>query len=52
MWVPSLDWEDLQETGMATLSSTLPWRTPWTEEPDRQASLSGAVGQLDMTDAT
>ena len=28
-----LDWEDLMEKGMATHSSILTWRIPWTEEP-------------------
>ena len=32
-WVPSLGWEDLLEKGMATHSSILAWRIPWTEEP-------------------
>ena len=32
-WVRSLDWEDPQEEGMATHSSILTWRIPWTEEP-------------------
>ena len=32
-WVRSLGWEDPLEEGMATHSSTLAWRTPWTEEP-------------------
>ena len=31
--VQSLGWEDLQEKGMDTHSSTLAWRIPWTEEP-------------------
>ena len=38
MWVPSLDWEDSLEEGMATYSSILAWRTPWTEEPGRLQS--------------
>ena len=29
----SLGWEDPLEKGMATHSSILAWRTPWTEEP-------------------
>ena len=29
----SLGWEDLLEEGMATHSSILAWRIPWTEEP-------------------
>ena len=32
-WVLSLGWEDPLEKGMATYSSTLVWRIPWTEEP-------------------
>ena len=31
--VRSLGWEDPLEKGMATLSSILAWRIPWTEEP-------------------
>ena len=31
-WVQSLDGEDPLEKGMATHSSILPWRIPWTEE--------------------
>ena len=30
----SLGWEDPLEKGMATHSSILAWRIPWTEEPD------------------
>ena len=33
MWVRSLGREDLLEDGMATHSSLLAWRIPWTEEP-------------------
>ena len=33
IWVPSLGWEDPLEEGMATHSSILAWRIPWTEEP-------------------
>ena len=32
-WVRSLDWEDPLEKGMATHSSILAWRIPWTEKP-------------------
>ena len=32
-WVPSLGWEDPLEEDMATHSSILAWRIPWTEEP-------------------
>ena len=31
--VQSLGWEDPLEKGMATHSSILAWRIPWTEEP-------------------
>ena len=31
--VRSLGWEDPLEKGMATHSSVLAWRIPWTEEP-------------------
>ena len=33
MWVQSLGWEDLLEEGMASHSSILARRIPWTEEP-------------------
>ena len=33
--VLSLDQEDALEEEMATRSSILAWRTPWTEEPGR-----------------
>jgi len=32
-WVRPLGWEDPLEEGMATHSSILAWRIPWTEEP-------------------
>ena len=34
-WVESLGREDPLEKGMATHSSILSWRIPWTEEPGR-----------------
>ena len=34
-WVQSLDLEDLLEKEMATHSSSLAWKIPWTEEPGR-----------------
>ena len=37
-WVPSLGWEDPLEEGVATHSSVLAWRIPWTEEPGRLQS--------------
>ena len=38
-WVQSLGWEDPLEKEMATHSSTLVWKIPWTEEPDRLQSM-------------
>ena len=32
-WVRYLVWEEALEQEMATHSSTLAWRIPWTEEP-------------------
>ena len=37
MWVQFR--EDLQEEGMATYSSILAWRIPWTGEPGRLWSI-------------
>ena len=37
--VRSLDQEDPLEKGMATHSSILAWRIPWTEEPARLQSM-------------
>ena len=42
MWetqVQSLGWEDLLEEEMATHSSILAWKIPWTEEPGRLQSM-------------
>ena len=38
-WVPSLDWEDPLQKGMATHSSILAWKIPLTEEPSRLQSM-------------
>ena len=37
--VQSLGWEDPLEKEMATHSSSLAWKIPWTEEPGRQQSM-------------
>ena len=43
--VRSLGWEDPLEKEMATHSSTLAWKMPWTEEPGRlQSTGSQRVG--------
>ena len=36
----SLGWEDPLEEEMATDSSTLAWKIPWTEEPDQLQSMA------------
>ena len=37
--IQSLGWEDPLERGMATHSSILAWKIPWTEEPDGLQSM-------------
>ena len=39
IWVQSLGREDLLEKEMATHSSILAWKIPWTEEPGRVQSV-------------
>ena len=42
MWenrVQSLGWKDALEKEMATHSSILAWKIPWTEEPGRLQSM-------------
>ena len=39
MWVPSLSQEDPLEKDMATHSSILAWKIPWTEMPGRLQSM-------------
>ena len=38
-WVQFLGWEDPLEKGMATHSSVLAWKIPWTEELGRLQSM-------------
>ena len=38
-WVLSLGWEVPLEKEMATHSSILAWKIPWTEEPSRLQSM-------------
>ena len=52
MWetqVLSLGWEDPLEKEMAAHSSTLAWKTPWTEEPSGLQSM-GSHKELDTTE--
>ena len=43
----SLSWEDPLEKEMATHSSTLAWKIPWTEDPGRLQSMVLQVGGHD-----
>ena len=44
-WVRSLGWDDPLEKGMATHSSILAWRIPWTEKSGGlQSTVSQRVG--------
>ena len=47
--IQSLGQEDPLEEGMATHSSVLAWRIPWTEEPGGQQSM-GSQGQTQLSD--
>ena len=49
-WVQSLGQEDPLEKEMATHSSTLAWKTPWTEERGRLQSMGSQ--ESDTTEAT
>ena len=46
-WVQSLGWKDPLEKEMATHSSILAWRIPWTKEAGWLATVHG-VSELDM----
>ena len=46
-WVRVLVWGDTLEKEMATHSSILAWRIPWTEEPGRVQSMGSQ--DMDMT---
>ena len=51
MWetrIQSLGWEDPLEKEMATHSSTLAWKIPWTEVPGRLQSVGHK--ELDTTE--
>ena len=49
-WVQFLCWEDPLEKEMATYTSILAWKIPWTEEPGRLQSMeSQRVGHYFVT---
>ena len=47
IWVQSLGQEDPLEKEMATHSSTLAWKIPWTEEPGRLQSMGSQRARHD-----
>ena len=48
-WVQSLSWEDPMEKEMATHSSILACKIPWTEEPGRLQSM-GSQSRTQLND--
>ena len=51
-WVRFLSWEDPLEKGMATHSSSLAWRIPWTEEPGGLQSTASQEARHDWVTFT
>ena len=51
MWVRSLGWEDPLEEKMATHSSILAWRIPWTEEAGGLQSM-GSLSRTRLSNFT
>ena len=49
MWVQSLDQEDAQEQEVATQSSILAWKIPWTEEPGGLQSMGLQKSQTQLS---
>ena len=49
-WVRPLGWEDILEEDMATHTSILAWRIPWTEEPGRLQSIGYILGSSFLSD--
>ena len=48
--VRSFGWEDPLEKGMATHSSILAWRIPWTEQPGRLQLMGVAENRTRLSD--
>ena len=51
-WVQSLGREDLLEKEMATHSSILAWKIPWTAEPGRLQSMGSQSRRTQLSDFT
>ena len=45
-WVQCLGWKDALEEEMATHSSVLAWKIPWTEEPGGLQSMGSQVSDM------
>ena len=45
-WVKSLGGEDPMEKEVATHSSVLPWKIPWTEEPGGLQSMGSQKSRI------
>ena len=45
-WIQFLDWDHPLEKEMATHSSILAWRIPWTEKPGRLHEVAKSLTQL------
>ena len=50
MWVRSLGGEGPLEKGMATHSTILAWRIPWTEEPGGLQSMGSHKSRAHLSD--
>ena len=50
MWVPSLSREDPLKEEMATHSSIIAWRIPWTEEHGGLQSMGSKKSQTQLSD--
>ena len=51
-WVRSLGWEDPLEKEMATHSSILVWKIPWTEEPAGLQSMGSQKSRMQLSNLT
>ena len=51
-WVRSQGWEDPLEKEMATHSSILAWKIPWTEEPGGLQSMGSQKSWTQLSDYT
>ena len=49
-WVQSLGWDDPQENEIATDSSTVAGKIPWTEEAGKLQSMGSQKSQTQLSD--